>query len=327
MSNGEKHPGVRQSTHLLLNRCRLFGTMGGLLSFLLAVFLNMPQAQEQGSILIINSDMAVNRYLVAQIEFKSQLNVPQVVIDLGKKWADVSRVEDTILDKDPEVIYCIGSKAYLMAYRLAKDKNPIFSSTINWQRFPLTENTYGISNELPSGMQLLMYRYFFPGISKIGLLYSKKYNKEWLKTSVEDAEQVGIEVIGRAIGKPDQVESALEELLPRVDALWLISDPIVISSEKSVEQIFRQSDGMKKPVFAYNEAFAGYGAVMIISADIPTIGRQAAQLALRILAEQEITEKVQNPAGSHIIANMKKTEEYGIELNVEALDSVNRIIK
>jgi hypothetical protein len=41
----------------------------------------------------------------------------------------------------------------------------------------------------------------------------------------------------------------------------------------------------------------------------------------------EIEEKVQHPAGSHIILNMKKVEEYGLNLNIEALDSVNEIVR
>jgi len=84
---------------------------------------------------------------------------------------------------------------------------------------------------------------------------------------------------------------------------------------------------LKRPVFAYDDLFAHYGAVLILSADIPTVGRQAAELAAGIIANRVNVEKIQNPAGSQITLNMKKVEEYGIRLDEDALASVNRIIE
>ena len=327
MRNRKSSSVVSQWAHSRwLNGLPSLKVTGGLLCFLLTV-LGAPYAQGEGNILILNSDMAVEKYLIVQTEFKAQLKQVQAEIDLGKKWGDESKIEDVILDADPDVIYCIGSKAYLLAYKLAKNKTLVFSSIINWQRLPLTKNTYGISNELPPGMQLMMSRYFFPNVSKIGLLYSEQYNKEWLKFATDDAKEIGIEIVGKAISKPGKIESVLKTLLPQVDALWLISDPIVISDEKSVQQIFNTTAAMKKPVFAYSDAFASYGAVLMISVDVPTIGRQAEGLVNEILTEKEIPERVRHPAGSRITINLKKIEEYGLKLNTDALDSVNKIIR
>jgi putative ABC transport system substrate-binding protein len=38
-------------------------------------------------------------------------------------------------------------------------------------------------------------------------------------------------------------------------------------------------------------------------------------------------EKVQYPAGSHIILNLKKVKEYGLHYNEEALSVVNQIVE
>ena len=56
------------------------------------------------------------------------------------------------------------------------------------------KNTYGVSVELLPSMQLTLYRYFFPGINKIGVVYSKDYNKEWLETVIKSAKDVGITI-------------------------------------------------------------------------------------------------------------------------------------
>lgn len=302
--------------------------LGLFIFVLLTLFIpaSLP-ARDQGKVIILNSDMSIDKYSLAHIEFKSKIANLKGEIDLGSKWIDEANIEKVFSEVDPDVIYCIGSKAYQMAYKLARNKKLIFSSAINWRRLPMSKETYGISNELLQGMQLTMYLYFLPDVKTIGVLYSKTYNKEWVDIAVKSAKELGIKIIDKSISNPDEIESALEKLLPKIDALWLTPDPVVLHNIESVNKIFKLTETAKKPVLAYDKAFADFGAVLIISADISTMGRQAAVLALDILANQEITERVKNPAGSHIILNMKKVEEYGINLNMEALDSVNEIIK
>lgn len=286
-------------------------------------------AEEAGNILILNSNMSTEKYALAQAEFKSRMEKRSNLteINLGEKEIDEAGVERIIRKKNPELIYCIGSKAYMMSNKLAKEKKTVFSSAINWRRLPMGRSTYGVSNELPAGMQLMTYRYFFPGLKKIGVLYNQDYNAEWLKNAEKDAEDVGIEIIAKSVKNSNRLDSALEELLPKVDALWLISDPVVLSGQEPALNILQKSDSMKKPVFAYNEIFSSYGALLVIDADIPTIVEQASVMALDLLSNKKIPERVPSPAGSHITLNMKKVEEYGIELNREAIGAVNRIIK
>ncbi len=298
--------------------------------FILVILSLLPRpllAMKNGKIVVFNSDTSVERYSIAHTVFKSKIGNLVEEIDLGNEKLSKKKIKKKIRKIDPDVIYCIGSKAYQLVHKVAKNKNVIFSSTMKWQLLPIGKNTYGVSNEIPQSTNLMMYRYFFPDIKKIGVLYSKSYNKKWLKIAKADADKIGVEIIGKAIRKPEEVVSALKELLPKVDALWLTIDPIVLHNKESVKNVFMQSEAARKPVFAYSNVFASYGAVLILSADISTIGKQAAVLALDILENQEITEKIQNPVGSSITLNMKKVKEYGITLNEDALDSVNEIIR
>lgn len=280
-----------------------------------------------GNILILNSDMSIANYSLVHTRFKSRLTNLKHEIDLGSKWTDESKISDAIRNADPDVIYCIGSKAYLLAHKLAENKRLIFTSLINWRRFPMGKNTYGISTELLPNMQLMTYRYFFPEIDKIGVLYSKDYNKEWFDITVKSAKETGITIVGKLVNRQDEIASNLKELLSRVDALWLIPDPVALPKIELVEEIFKESDKAQKPVFTYSDTFAGLGATFIISSDIPTIGQQAAELAVDLLSGKKLPEKVQTPAGSHIILNLRMVEKYKIKFNMEALDSVNQIIK
>ena len=284
-------------------------------------------ASEDKGVLVLNSDASIYKYSLAQSELKSKIANIKCEIDLGSKWKDERKIKKMILDINPGVIYCIGSKAYQMAYKLAEEKNIVFSLVINWRRHPIDKSTYGISNELLQGAQLMIYRYFFQDVSRIGILYSNKYNKEWFDAAAESAKDVGISIVGKPVNKSDKIDSALNKLLPKVDALWLIPDPMVISDIESVNKLFEQCQAAGKPIYTYDKAFTGLGATFIMSADIPTMIRQSAETVSSILENRKIEVKVQNPAGSHIILNMKKVEEYGLNLNIEALDSVNEIIR
>ncbi len=278
-------------------------------------------------IMILSSDASVNKYSIAQDTFKETINRVTIDVDLGAESATEPIVENIILDNNPDLLYCIGSKAYFVAKKYAGDKNLVVTSAINWERFKLTQKTFGVANELPTGMQLTFFRYFFPEIKKIGVLYSKKYNKEWLEQTIADGKDVDIEIIGRSVARTKDIKRALTKLLPKVDAVWLTSDPIVLAEKDSIQMIFSKSDELKIPVFAYDTAFASYGAVLMIAADIPTIGQQAGNLAQELLDNSKIDEKFQSPVGSSITLNMKKIVEYGIKLNKDALDSVNEIIE
>ena len=189
-------------------------------------------------ILILNSDMSVSNYSLAHTGFESKVTIPSDEIDLGNKSMDETKIKNTIHKMNPDIIYCVGSKAYLMAYELAENKNIVFTSIINWRRLPLGKKTYGVSAELLPSMQLTLYRYLFPNISKIGILYSKDYNKEWLEIAVKSAKEVGIDIIKKSINKEGDIESALGNILPKVDAIWLTPDPVVLSNTESTKQLF-----------------------------------------------------------------------------------------
>ena len=283
-------------------------------------------AEERPAILLLNSDASVEKYRIPQEEFQKTLPDSVTAVDIGKKKWDLADIEELVYDEEPDLIYCIGSKAFLMAQKYAGETPIVFSSIINWLRLPLTEQSYGVSNELHAGMEIMLFRYIFPEIQTIGLLYSPKYTGEWFKDAKKQAEEIDYTILGYDVSKKNPL-STLQKLLPQVDAFWLISDPEVIASKDELRRILEECEKQNVPVFSYHEAFARYGAVLTVSVDIPTIGRQAAGLATELLDGKLPPEKVQFPAGSHIILNMKKIAEYALPYNEEALGSVNEIIE
>ena len=299
-----------------------------LIGFIGLVFLiSVLSADEGPKIMVINSNAAVDKYKIAQEEFTKSIPTPVMKLDLGDKKLKLQDIEDFLYDEYPDLVYCIGTKAYLLANKFISDRNIVFSSILNWHRLPLATKTYGVSSEFNPEMQLTLYRYIFPGLKKIGVLYSNKYNKQWFNEAQKAAKEMGVEIIGKSLSKRREILPELSELLKEMDALWLISDPVIISDKKTLIEVFKLCDLNKKPILSYHSAFAEHGAVLIVSVDIPTTGRQAAAMSLEVLSDDVVKKKVQLPAGSHIILNLRKANEYGLKYGETALSVVNRIIE
>lgn len=278
-------------------------------------------------ILLINSDASVEKYRVAQTEFNNSIAYPVKAVNLAEKRWKLSDIEDLLYDEVADVVYCIGTRAYLVANKFAGEKEIVFTSIINWTRLPVTQKTYGVSNELDARMQMMLFKYIFPDIKNIGVLYTSKYSGDTFEAIREKAKAFELEVIGREVSENSMAISSLKEFLDDIDALWLISDPVVLSDKKVLTDLFATCDGRKIPIFSYHDAFSKMGAALILSVDEPTVGRQAAGLAQNIITGTRIEKKIQFPAGSHIILNLKKIKEYGLNYTEDSLSAVNQIIE
>jgi putative ABC transport system substrate-binding protein len=303
---------------------KLSTTVLSILTLYFFFFSPISFGAEKSKILLINSNASVEKYKVVQDEFKKNISMPTIEVNLESvSGEDIEH----ITSYDPKMIYCIGSKAYSFAAKYFGNKEIIFSSILNYRRLTLTPKTYGISNEPHPRMPAYISRSIFPSVRRIGMLYSKEYTIQWFESIRDQAKELGIDIIGQVISDPKDSESFLKQLLGSCDAIWLISDPLVIPEERYLLNMLKLCDTYKKPVFSYNEIFAELGAVLVVSVDDPTIGRQAADMASGLLSTQKSDEKVQFPAGSQVILNLKKAKEYGLEYNPNALGVVNTIIK
>lgn len=298
------------------------------IAFLLACAPVAAAADASSAVLVVNTDASVEKYAQVQESFESTIDIPTVHVDLAREKLGEAELRRLIDSVDPRVIHCIGSKAYITAVKVAEGRKIVLSSALNWERLPVGPSTYGIANELGAGMQLTTFRYIFPDVSRIGVLYNVEYNRESLRNAVEAGRDVGIEIVERTVRRPEDLGASLASLLGEtIDAIWLIPDPTVMPDVSAVKEIFARSHEHGKPVFAYQAVFALEGAVLAVSPDDPTIGRQAAQLVEDLADGRVIADRFQAPAGSQITLNLGRVQAYGLNLNEDALESVNRIIQ
>jgi putative tryptophan/tyrosine transport system substrate-binding protein len=273
-------------------------------------------------VLVVNSDASVAKYSEVQTAFREAMSDrPIREIDLSK--AGEAQLRRLIVAEPPAVIYCIGASAYQSAARIARDHPIVFSSALNWERLRPGKHTRVIANELPAIQQLTFFRHFFPQIQRVGVVYNRDINRHWFERAVAAGREVGIEVVGRTVTRATQVPTTLRQLASQVDALWLAPDPVVLENEPAVERYFAAANAGRKAVLTYSAAYLEFGATLVLAPDTPTIGRQAAGLVQDFRDAQAVS----SPAGSEVILDLRRLEETGLELNREALDSVNHLIR
>jgi len=158
-----------------------------------------------------------------------------------------------------------------------------------------------------------------------GVLYSANDNQEWFQYATSQAKEIGLKLHGKALKNSNDINNTLQAILPQVDAIWLVPDPIISENANNEVQIFKEAAIWQKPIFAYNPQFINedYGAVLTMTADVSALGEQAANLVKDILKKQSLPEKVEFPiATPHVVVNLKKVHEYGIKFNRAAADGL-----
>ena len=200
----------------------------------------------------------------------------------------------------------------------------VYSSVLNWRKFQERDSYFGIASELSPQVQLTWLKYFFPEINNIGVFYSEE-NKSLIEESYNASNDLALNLKAFKLNGDDQLMLSAEKLLKDVDALWLISDSNTLSSIHNINSLLATANQLKVPVIAYNSVFMQLGAMMSLVADLPTTARQAALLTTKLLENNSPKSSVQFPAGSRIILNTTKVNNYKTKLNLGALDSVDEL--
>jgi len=285
---------------------------------------------EQNSIVIFNTCHGVKNYDVVIQHFRKNISYPIEEYNLSSSHIGPNKIKSIIFSKpDNKLIYCVGSKACKELFPFSSKTKIIFSSVINWQHIisNKSNNIFGISNEFNSEMLLTLFRLFVADIDDIGILYSEKYNKEWIEELKSNAQKIKINIITQKISQRKQFYKSMINLLKKIKVFWLISDPIVMTNQNHFFEITYLCNKYNVPIFSYNSIFIEKGVTLTISTDLPTIGAQAASIANDIISNNEITNKIQYPAGSYISVNMSLIKKYHLKINKDAFGFINNIIE
>jgi putative ABC transport system substrate-binding protein len=284
-----------------------------LITILLLIFFPSPSLAG-GEILVVQSvrippyEKAIEGFLsVSNPKIKrfviSELKTP----DLAKKVKKI----------DPHLILTIGRDA-LVSVKQIRDI-PVVYIMVLFPQSILThdDNFYGISMNISPERQLEVFIKSIPGLNNIGLIYNPDNTGELVRKTVEAAEKSGIRLITEKAQKAGVVPSMIKEMADKIEAFWMLPD-ITIMTPETIEFLLITSMEMRIPILTFSIKYLEMGALISVAVDPYDMGKQAGEIAQKLLAGEVKGDEKRIFARRGIISiNTKIAEKLGIDLNSE----------
>lgn len=281
-------------------------------------------------IVILNTNQKIPQYNLSAEAFKKALSYPVREFDIEGNLGKGQKLIEKIKQDKPQLIFAIGDKATFLAKEGFSNVPIIFSMVLNWKKLDLlkNKNITGISLDVPPESQFTQLKLIAPQVSHIGVIYSPEASQELIRRAKEISTGLGIELVEVQVTSEKEVKKAWDGIKNRIDALWMVADPIVITRD-NFEFLQKQTLQQKIPFLGYSENFVKAGALVSVSPDYETIGSQAASIALQILKDKQKPWDIQvtEPIGTIIVLNKATAKKLGLSLTDSILQLVNRTVE
>lgn len=217
----------------------------------------------------------------------------------------------------PGMILALGARAAYAVSSEIREIPILFAMISSPEHYGITgPNVTGIKSSIPIETRLGILKNTIPGLKRIGIIYGDPGLDQWLREARVAAGREELELLPVRIGSLNDLPEALEELLPRIDLLWLVYDPVVTASRKVIQEwIMLPALRRKVPVAGFNKWTVTVGALLCIYADYRQMGEQAGEMANRLLAgDPPSTIPPQSPAEPRILINPSVARRLGISI-------------
>jgi putative ABC transport system substrate-binding protein len=123
------------------------------------------------------------------------------------------------------------------------------------------------------------------------------------------------------------VPDALDGLNKKVDALWSVSDNIVFTPQ-SIQYILLATLRNEMPFMGISPSYVKAGALMALACDYKDVGRQAGEVAIRVIAgEQPNNIPIAAPRRVYLSLNAIVAEQIGIKISSDVTARAKEIFK
>ena len=262
-----------------------YKVMIGLL--LITIFYTIPVYPETFNICIVK-DKNVEPYEIAlrgclnalwKKGYKEGKNLVLTHYDLEKDQKKNSLIINKIKKKNPDLIITFGTKASKILKKGIRNIPVVFSMVLNPIKTGLMkkvrgseDNFTGASMNIVPECQFKILKDLLPQIKKVGVIYNSRKTGDLIKTAGRSAKKYDLELIKKNIFSPKGVPLAINHLIEKIDALWLVADSTVVSNQ-SLQYILKVALKENIPVIAQAGYVVRMGALISLDCDYEDIGR------------------------------------------------------
>lgn len=257
------------------------------LTFLL-VYLCLSNASKAASheILVVQNHK-IKPYAEAFSGFKSQVNAKCKGVDYVFRTSNGA--VEYLSDRKPDLILAIGMDA-LQKVKIFSGVPIVYLMVLNPTAIVREErNVTGVSMTISPEKQLAAIRRVLPSARRIGLLFDPKKSGSFVKRAQNIAKELKIDLLTKEVSHPRFVPTALNSMKGAIDAFWMIPDTSVVTPD-TAELMMLYSLENKIPVCTFSTKYLEMGALMSLDIHAGEMGRQAGDLAQKILSGKRVAD-------------------------------------
>ena len=225
-----------------------------------------------------------------------------------------------IREERPRLILAVGPEA-LKKVRPITDIPIVYLMVINPQSMVKGHrNVTGVAMNVAPEKYLDLLARISPKPKMVGVICDPAKSGYLVKRAQQAARGRGIELAVREVQTPRDVPDALTSLKGIVDALWMFPDTTVVTPE-TVELFLLTSQENRFPVIGFAGKYVDLGALAALDIDSFDQGRQAGEMAARILKGSAVADLPGTEARSTTVkVNRSVAKKLGISLeNIDRL--------
>ena len=299
----------------MINKTRIYLVLIIILSALLHC--SYCAYAEKTVVVIKSQDLSAYNKVVKGFQdecFKNDITIKSIY-NLNGKIKIGQKIVRKVRKEKPDIILAIGVLAATVVKEKIDDIPIVFCMVINHARFQLMEsNITGISTEIAIEDQLKGFQSILGAFKNLGVIYDPSKTGNIIANAEKKIEDAGINLVKYEISNSKEVSEAMENLIGKIDALWLLPDSTVVT-KKSFGFIKSTALENRTPLLCTSDVFVKAGALASVSSNHKDVGKQAAGLARKILElSMPGSLGIVYPDRFKLTINTKTAEKLGLEL-------------
>lgn len=241
---------------------------------------------------------------------------------------DATQIINQIKTNSPDLVFTLGTEAT----RLVRTELPaipvVFSMLIRPVKNGIVQSmdnpggpVTGVTLDIGTTDQIKAMKNLQPDLNKIGVIYNPEENQSFIDQAIEIARGEGLTLIAEKINSDNELSTAFDKLVAEdIDILWLIPDNTVFPVDRNkrgfaIEFLIKNPTLKKIPTYGLSAGFVKNGATLSLAADVAGVGKQAGELAVKILnGSPPTTIGVEYPRQVKLALNLRTAEAIGLQI-------------
>ena len=271
----------------------------------------MPPAP--GHVLVV-TESGVPAFADAVAGVTASLGPAARVVDIGTPRGSLDLTE-ALQSRDTHMVVAIGNRA-VSEVAARKPAQPVIATMI--LRGTPVEAAAQLTLDLPLTIPLDAIHALLPRTSRIGIIRNPARSRHSAEALENQARREGFQAIVKDCDSPGCLLKTLASLRNRVDVLLCFPDPDLYNAA-TIPPLVMASIEYRLPVVGFSPAFVHAGAAVAVYPDYRALGRQAAELALRVQRHEYKSDgSEESPSKVRIAVNQRIARLLGLDFHLAA---------